>query len=184
MPPDSERFLQGCRSTQRIKTDDRALRRQADGIVHCTSGEIGQHYLGRQPEAIRIQMKPLQTDSSRSDYGKNVGDTGGNRVYETNSVANASQNEWNSTARSNFSDAPITQRSGLSTFREELNSSQNKYATTLRHLDSSFGRNAKRDLITASLPPKPAQELVWCATTIQHNALQSKGWALKLRRDS
>ncbi|RYG64614.1 hypothetical protein EON64_13600, partial [archaeon] len=50
LPPPSERFLQGTRSTQVIKKDERSLKRNAEQIVFQTSGEIGQYYYDIPPE--------------------------------------------------------------------------------------------------------------------------------------
>jgi hypothetical protein len=191
-PPDTAEFLLGCRSTQRVKLDDRAMRRNADAIVHLTSGDIGSHYLGRTPSDVRIHMKPLShRGSPRNDSYSNVPETNSARRHSHEPTSNVHNNNGHNlqsrsgtaSARSQH-DTPVSQRSGLSTFREEINYSSNKYMTTLKHLDGGFGRNARKDLMTACLPPRPSQEFVWAGTTIQHNALQTKAWALKLRRDS
>lgn len=179
-PPESERFLKGTKSVERVKLDDKAMKRNAESIAHLTSGEIGQHYLGREPAAVRTNLKPLENIPNQKIQSSRELPSS---TYKTSEQSNASQSGWNSN-RSEFSDSQLSHRShSLASFREGLSESHNKYLYTLNSLDSSFGKSSKRDLITASLPPRPAQELVWCATTIQHNALQSKSWALKLRKD-
>eukprot|EP01040_Poterioochromonas_malhamensis_P000058 gene58-62_t len=180
-PPDTDRFLKGIRSTQRVKMDEGAMKKHAEQIAMLTSGEIGLHYLGRESSAVRLNMKPIDPPPEKKKEAPANLPSSQSVLDQT---SNASQTGWMSN-RSNFSDGGYSHRShSLASFREGLSESQNKYTYTLNNLDSTFGRNAKKDLITASLPPRPAQELVWCATTIQHNALQSKGWSLKLRKDS
>lgn len=183
-PPDTERFMQGCTSTIRVKTDDRAMKRYADQVVHQTSGEIGQHYLGFTPENVRTHMKPLNSTTSLG--GSKVKDYSyANDIPSNSYVAHTDRSSegWMST-RSNVTDAPSTQRSNLNSARDGFYDTGNKYLNTLNSLDKTFGRRAKKDLYTASLPTRSAQELVFCATSNQHSALQSKAWQLKLRRDA
>ena len=175
-PPETERFLQGMRSTQRVKLDEKGMRRNAESIALLTSGEIGQHYLGRDPPAVRVNMKPLD-----QTVVKPV-----SKISESPSThsARSCNSGWTSN-RSGFSEESHSHRSEpITSFRDNFSEPSHKYMHTLSRLDSAFGKTAKKDLITASLPARPAQELVWCATTIQQNALQSKNWSLKLRKDS
>lgn len=191
MPPDTERFLQGCRSTQRVKLDDRAMKRQADTLALLTSGEIGYHTLGRQPDSVRINMKKVEEFPPKpKDYMPSyIPPT----THSNKNLAETDSYGGNLSGRGSYASGtiPVSQRSGFSSsyrngeeFAAETTHPNQKYLSTLQHLDSSFGRNAKRDLLAASLPAKPQQELVLVATTIQHSALQSKAWQLKLRRDN
>jgi hypothetical protein len=183
MPPDTDRFLAGARSTVRVKHDDRAMKRQAEQMVRLTSGEIGSHYLNKRADYVRLNSKPLEFfEGSKGCSGiKTKSDNPASRG-NGDMIKSARSDGWNST-RSDFTDRSFNP-SASSAYLEGLSQSQNKYMYTLQNLDSGFGRNARRDLITASLPQRPTQELVWAATTIQHSALQSKQWSSKLRRDN
>jgi len=185
--PDSEDFLKGCSSTKVIKDDDRSLQRNADAICFQTSGGYGQHYLGIEPTNLRLQrtgISPAQT-IEKEMMKKYV-------TYNhqtTKFIAEPSA----MTGRSDISGSLYTDRSPQPSYRDTTyhinnnNSSSggnNAYIRTLKNLDQSFDRRAKKDLVAATLPEKSVQELVWCATSNDHNAQQSKQWSNYLRRES
>lgn len=226
-PPDSERFLAGIRSTQIIKKDDRSIHRNAEQIVFQTTGEIGLHFHGIEPEPLKLNRRPLKhpklyhspvpssftTTSLNPHYqlpsntsSSNLQMSGSNNV--NSNKPNTSNNPQDTmigtgrsrmidtarTGRSEWSDAPSSYRSNPQTNRDynftgndtsNFNStSDNRYLQTLQTLDSGFARRSRRDLLQASLPPKPQYEMVWLATANDRAAQQSKPWAGKLRRDS
>lgn len=103
--------------------------------------------------------------------------------------------------QSEFYSAPISNRSlpssrseveyahtGRSTSRSEYGGGNitlsSKYMGTLQNLDRTFNNSDRRDLFAASMPGRSAQELVWCAANNSRGALQSKGWAQRLRKES
>jgi hypothetical protein len=171
--PDSEDFIKGCSSTKVIKTDDKALQRNAQAVVFQTSGDYGKHYLGMDPPLLKLQktgISPAQTVSRQSTW------------RPENYRAAASD----VTARSDVSESLMTDRSSLQSFRDDFNNNQggSMYAKTLKNLDKTFDRRAKKDLLAATIPTKSAQELVWCATSNDHNAQHTKHWAFYLRKDN
>jgi hypothetical protein len=112
---------------------------------------------------------------------------------QSRAVSSSRTARMESTRSGAWSSEPQSQRNDLqsrqselytSTFNNTTNSSDNKYLNTLHSLDKSFDRRSRRDLYTASLPPKPQYELVWLATANNRAAQQSKPWENKLRRDS
>lgn len=58
------------------------------------------------------------------------------------------------------------------------------YVSTLQNLDKTFSNVNRRDLFAASLPGRPAQELVWCAANNNRGAQATKTWAERLRKES
>lgn len=190
-PPDTERFLAGTRPTQMIKKDDKAIQRNAQQLVFQTSGEIGAFHYGLEKSDVeKWNKKPLSQQTILANtYVK--------PVSSDQSVSTARSGRQESgrieTGRSGWTESmPNTERSGQMSFRDHtghnygstdgMNTSRSKYIQTLHNLDPSFGRKARGDLIIATQPPKPKQELVWLATANDRYALQSKPWALKLRR--
>lgn len=190
--PDSDRYLRGTSSTKVIKNDDHSFVRNAQQVMYQTSGEVGYHYLGFDPEPIRMNKKPLQDpyvhtsipkDHSRlflpaansqnpnhsEDYGRSL----------TNRSIGNSAREPFASGRSINSDFSTTFQA-----TQTFSNPREKFAHTLNNLDASFDRQKRRDLFVASLPPKPMQELVGVATSNNHSAMQSMPWVLRLRKDT
>lgn len=204
-PPESPHFLEGCRSTQLVKADDRALTRNAHAVMHQTSGEIGFHYLGFDPEPIRLLKKPLREphvhtsvpkshDSFNNSINSQKNNFNSSNNTNNNNTVSARGNDGRASARS----VPSTGRSIDSrwsneysrpaTTRDEFahsssDAKRDKFVQTLRTLDSSFGTQSRKDLFAASQPSKSVNEMVWVATSNNHSALQSRSWSNKLRRD-
>jgi len=158
-PPDSERFLAGTKSTQIIKKDDRSIHRNAEQIVYQTSGEVGLHFHGIEPEPLKLNRRPLKhaklyhppipstfTTSSLNPNYQLPTQTISNQAPPTNSNnATATNNpmpettlgtgrssrltETARTARSEWSDAPNSYRSNPQTNRDYKNQNSN-FATT------------------------------------------------------
>jgi hypothetical protein len=198
-PLDTERFLHGRSSVQRIKVDEQSQKRNADQILRQTSGEIGLHYLGFDPEPIRLNKKPLHETktnlhptiskdhkllfeqqtaedslktSERIPTNKNYNQHGSimNRSFSANQTI-PSSSSYRNHSNSNFHQSLSTEEK------------RKMYLETLNSLDKSFDRHCRQDLLTAALPPKPMHELVFVATSNHHAAMQSKVWSEKLRRD-
>lgn len=175
--PDTQEYLKGCSSTKLIKEDDKALRRNTDAIVFQTSGDYGQHYLGIETKTLRLQRKgisPAQTMMTRT-------------MEQRQRKVEFEPQTTQQSARSDISGSLLTDRSSIQSFREEFNNkniNSETYTKTLNNLDKAFDRRAKKDLVAATLPKKSTQELVWCGTSNEHNALQSKPWADYLRKDA
>ena len=208
-PPDTPHFVQGCHSTQLVRADDKAVRRNADAVMRQTSGEVGFHYLGFDPEPIRLLKKPVREPhvhtvvpkTHEAFYSSISGNNNNNNVASSSSSHNnqSARGEGRTSARS----LPATGRSidsrwsneysRPSTTREESTPhvhttafsehKREQFKQTLRTLDSSFGSQSRKDLFAASQPPKPIQEMVWVATSNNHSALQGRHWSNKLRRD-
>jgi hypothetical protein len=195
-PPDTAHFLEGCRSTQIVKVDDRACRRNAEAIMRQTSGEVGFHYLGIDPEPLRLMKKPLREPHVHTIVAKthdafyssiNSDKSQNNSISARENARKASARSMPSTGRS--IDSRWSNEYSHSSARENptshasSDSKREKFAQTLRTLDSSFGSQGRRDLFAASQPTKPMHEMVWVATSNNHAALQSRSWSNKLRRD-
>lgn len=181
-PTPSERFLCGTRSTQLIKSDDGSLRRNAEAIVHQTSGEVGQHYFGIQSPALRMKMQPPPRPS-----------------YEQAAVAvpapeavPQSASPWSSRAPSARSEqcTPRSQRSPLQQQQQQawdrdsaIPSAREVFRSTLHSLDPAFTTRARADLFAASQPRRPAggQLQVQGATANYQEFQNSKAWMGRLR---
>lgn len=194
--PDTDRFLAGTRSTQLVRTDDAAQRKNAVAILHKTSGEVGLHYLGIDPEPIRILKKPLREPFPHRSVVKTY-----DHLYVTRNEENQSaratarskpdSGRWtalesarNNNHQHNYSPSGSLARTWGTSTSSGAEQKREQFFQTLSTLDKSFNRQSRRDLFVASLPPKPMHELVSVATSHNHSAMQSKGWAEKLRRDS
>jgi hypothetical protein len=144
-PPDSERFLAGTKSTQTIKKDDRSIHRNAEQIVFQTSGEVGLHFHGIEPEPLRLNRRPLKhgklyhppvpstftTNSLNPNYqlpsqitnATQNNSTNNNTIPETNLGTGRSSHltETARTVRSEWSDVPSSYRSNPHTGRGNFN---------------------------------------------------------------
>lgn len=180
-PPDTERFITGAKPTQIIKRDEHSLKRNAEQIVFQTSGEIGVHYYGFETEAYKLNKQPLRNTSKASLFKTNFQpeNNPSNTINSYRDPLESSRSPQLS-KRSDYSDPFVSARDSY----RENSTNENKYIYTLKHLDKSFDRKTRRDLVIASLPSKPNQELIWCASSINKSAQQSKNWTEKLRRDS
>lgn len=188
--PDSDRFLRGTSPIKVIKTDDHSVARNAQQIMHQTSGEVGYHYLGFDPEPIRMNKKPLRDPYVHTSTLKDH-----SQIFRpaNNQDNNQSDNYGpclkNRSMINSARDQLTTERSVNSNFSSTFQAYQTfpnpreKFAHTLNSLDASFDRQKRRDLYVASLPPKPMQELVGVATSNNHSAMQSMPWQLRLRKD-
>lgn len=180
-PPPSDRFSRVTSSTQLIGTDARAERRNADQIRNQTSGEIGRFYIDSESEAVKLGKTLLKPPPPRADNMHEM-QSGFHSALPTNRSLPSSRYDVESA------------RTGRSTSRSDYGnggrdylgppSSTNKYTHTLQTLDRTFSNSDRRDLFAASMPGRSAQELVWCAANNNRGALQSKGWAQRLRKES
>lgn len=180
-PPPSDRFARVTSSTQLIGTDARAERRNADQIRNQTSGEIGRFYIDSESEAVKLGKTLLKPPPPQPD-----------NLYEIQSGIQSALPTNRSLPSSRY--GADSARTGRSTSRSDYGNSSrdnfytttssNKYMTTLQTLDRTFSNSDRRDLFAASMPGRSAQELVWCAANNNRGALQSKGWAQRLRKES
>lgn len=203
-PPDTDRFIRGMQSTQVIKTGDRALRRNAEQIALQTSGEIGLHYCGIEPEAIRMNRKPLPVSRSNNLHAstkteETFGASARNSLeydysnHLDNSQQPATSARSNGDKSSRFGDRDdglMSNRSANNMNQSKLddsayfNSSGNKFLDTIKTLDKSFDRRAKRNLFLASLPPETGyKDMRYATTSNNYSSMQSKSWTLQLRKD-
>jgi hypothetical protein len=174
--PDSERYLRKTSSTRVIKTDEESVKRNAQQVMYQTSGEIGFHYLGFDPEPIRLNKKPLRSTSVVKSVPK--------EKFASSANDHSSDGERYLTERYTERSALSTGRSMGNDFTPSFTNQRERFAHTLLNLDPSFDRQRRRDLFVASMPPKPMQELVGVATSNNHSAMQSLPWVLKLRIDT
>lgn len=180
-PPPSDRFARVTSSTQLIGTDARAEKRNADQIRNQTSGEIGRFYIDSESEAVKLGKTLLKPPPPRPDnlYEMHSGLQSAlptNRSLLSSRKGTDSARSDRSTSRSDYGNSS----------RDNFHTSaaSNKYMTTLQTLDRTFSNSDRRDLFAASMPGRSAQELVWCAANNNRGALQSKGWAQRLRKES
>lgn len=180
-PPQSDRFTRVTSSTQLIGTDARAERRNADQIRLQTSGEIGSFYIDAETEGIKLGKTRLKPPVRQKES------TNMETQYEYKCAPITAR----STA-SSFESAPSARSTARSEYGGQAtnrsfgspSASGSNFATTWQTLDRSFSNANRRDLFAASMPGRPAQELVWCAASNNRGAQQSKSWAGKLRKDS
>jgi hypothetical protein len=205
-PPPTARFLRVTSPTKQCGNDFRAQKRNADQILLQTSGEIGKFYVDPESVAVKLGKKPL-TRPTRREYGTQLqssGQEGDFTVVDRASMSGRNDGGWRDTS---FSGA---NSSRLSTQRDQDSSSSSRldgtglrdslgggadracrfektgsalYTNTLMSLDKTFSNGNRRDLFAASLPVRPSQELVWCASSNSRGAQQAKGWMEKLRKD-
>lgn len=188
-PPLSDRYNRVTAPTRLIGTDARAERRNADQIMLQTSGEVGRFYVDPEPEAVKLGRTLLKQPARHSDT--NSYETTAQSEFSKPATARSgdmsgrmeSCRTGRSTERSSFEDSSFRNSTGTGYNNAGL-ASTNTYVSTLQNLDKTFSNVNRRDLFAASLPGRPAQELVWCAANNNRGAQATKTWAQRLRKES
>jgi hypothetical protein len=156
-----------------------------------TSGEVGRFYIDPESTGVKLGKRPLQPARRTVEPQFNLGlsfpeparlNVGTARQETGRSAASSrlGSDAWSS--RGDFRRESAHDHSEHAPSSSTRDSTQ--YMATLQRLDKSFSNSSRRDLFAASMPARPAQELVWCASNNNKGSQATKGWAEKLRRDS
>jgi hypothetical protein len=157
-----------------------------------TSGEVGRFYIDPESTGVKLGKRPLQLVRRTVEPQFNLGLSFPEPANLKNSAVRQETGRSAASSRLGSEAWP----SGRGDFRRESardNSEHapssstrdsTQYMATLQRLDKSFSNSSRRDLFAASMPARPAQELVWCASNNNKGSQATKGWAEKLRRDS
>lgn len=152
-----------------------------------TSGEIGRFYIDPESEGVKLGSRTLQPVKHSMAPQFNLGTS---LPEPALSGTLAHQDTARNPASSRPNSDTNNRRHCANSGRNELQSSgragsvdRTQYLATLQKLDRTFSNSDRRDLYAASIPSRPAHELVWCAANNSRGAQASKVWAEKLRRD-
>jgi hypothetical protein len=183
-PPDSERFLRGTRPTPGAtscwpSSNHRAQVRNADQMVHQTSGDYGKFLYDTDSRAVKLNKGTMNPRPSELAATRAAAESAA-ALGSSRGMARSSNSATQRTARSDLS-ARSSGGGGGAISSHRAPPVEYTAVSALRELDSAFSRKNRRDLIAATLPLRSDHELILSATSGNLQQLQSKPWAEKLR---
>lgn len=158
-----------------------------------TSGEVGRFYIDPDSEGVKLGRKPLQPSRTSIESSFNLGlsqPEPPRRLEQKTKDSGRSMSSSRTREDSCFPSSRLsirTDTTGAGFTSSNLPRGphgSDQYLSTLQRLDSSFSNTNRRDLFAASMPSRPARELVWCVARNSIGAQATKSWAEHLRHKS